>query len=81
MIVTAEPYFAVSIPSEMVVLENFAREDTKGRADYVDAKFELLKRGRYEDAPSRDSSRPESPTGTPITATTRIAGQWVGRTC
>ena len=50
MIVTAEPYYAVSIPSEMVVLENFAREDTKGKADYVDAKFELLKRGRYEEA-------------------------------
>jgi outer membrane protein OmpA-like peptidoglycan-associated protein len=50
MIVTAEPYYAVSIPSEMVVLENFARQDTKGTADYVDAKFELLKRGRYEEA-------------------------------
>lgn len=50
LIVTAEPYFAVSIPSEMVVLENFARENTKGTTDYVDAKFELLKRGRYEDA-------------------------------
>lgn len=50
MIVTAEPYFSVSIPSEMVVLENFTRENTKGTADYVDAKFELLKRGRYEDA-------------------------------
>jgi outer membrane protein OmpA-like peptidoglycan-associated protein len=50
MIVTAEPYFAVSIPSEMVVLENTLRDDTRGRADSVDAKFELLKRGRYEDA-------------------------------
>ena len=55
LVVTAEPYFAVSIPSEMVVLENFARANTKGTTDFVDAKFELLKRGRYEDAGLRST--------------------------
>jgi len=30
MIVTAEPYFAVRTPSEMVVLENDTRKNTKG---------------------------------------------------
>src|SRR5262245_1664561 len=30
MIVTAEPYFAVSQPSDVVVMENFIRKDTKG---------------------------------------------------
>ncbi|HEU4389242.1 MAG TPA: hypothetical protein VFV34_15675, partial [Blastocatellia bacterium] len=50
MIVTAEPYYAVTMPSEMVVLENIPREDTKGKQDSVDAKFELLKRGRYQEA-------------------------------
>lgn len=47
MIVTAEPYFAVSFPSEEVVLENRVRSNTKGAVTAVDAKFELLERGRY----------------------------------
>ena len=29
--VTAEPYFAVSMPSNLVVMENVARKDTKGK--------------------------------------------------
>src|ERR1700736_2049744 len=49
MIVTAEPYFAVSFPSEVVVIENVVRGDTKGSDSTVDAKFELLKRGTYDD--------------------------------
>jgi len=47
MIVTAEPYFAVTQPSDAVVLENFVRSDTKGIIEQVNAKFELLKRGQY----------------------------------
>jgi outer membrane protein OmpA-like peptidoglycan-associated protein len=50
LIVTAEPDFAVSAPSEQVVLENIVRSDTKGRVDVVEAKFELLQRGRYAEA-------------------------------
>ncbi len=50
MIVTAEPYFAVTFPSDEVVMENSARSDTKGAVDSVNAKFELLQRGRYSDA-------------------------------
>lgn len=50
LIVTAEPYFAVSFPSDDVVLENVARTDTKGATDVVDAKFELLQRSRYDNA-------------------------------
>src|ERR1700688_1607793 len=49
MIVTAEPYFAVSFPSEVVVIENIVRGDTKGSVSTVDAQFELLKRGTYDD--------------------------------
>src|ERR1700675_3673174 len=49
MIVTAEPYFAVSFPSEVVVIENIVRGDTKGSVSTVDAKYELLKRGVYDD--------------------------------
>jgi outer membrane protein OmpA-like peptidoglycan-associated protein len=47
LIVTAEPYFAVTQPSDVVVMENFVRPDTSGTIEQVDAKFELLQRGQY----------------------------------
>lgn len=47
MIVTAEPYFAVRIPSEMVILENDTRKDTKGQIFPVND-FKLMKRAQYE---------------------------------
>jgi len=47
LIVTAEPYFAVTQPSDVVVAENFLRNDTTGTIQQVDAKFELLQRGQY----------------------------------
>jgi outer membrane protein OmpA-like peptidoglycan-associated protein len=47
MIVTAEPYFAVSVPSDVVVLENVLRADTVGTSEQVTANYELLKRGQY----------------------------------
>ncbi len=46
--VTAEPYFAVSMPSNLVVMENVVRKDTKGKIEEMDAKYELLQRGQYE---------------------------------
>ena len=47
LIVTAEPYFAVTQPSDVVVMENVINKDTKGTIENVDAKYELLKRGQY----------------------------------
>src|ERR1022692_4714234 len=47
LLVTAEPYFAVTQPSDVVVMENFVRQDTVGTIEQVDAKFELLQRGQY----------------------------------
>jgi outer membrane protein OmpA-like peptidoglycan-associated protein len=47
MIVTAEPYFGVSQPSDVVVMENFLRKDTSGTLEIVEAKYELLRRGQY----------------------------------
>src|SRR6202158_121740 len=47
LIVTAEPYFAVSQPSAVVVMENFVRNDTEGTFEEIDAKYELLQRGQY----------------------------------
>ena len=47
MIVTAEPYYAVRRPSNVVVLENAIRSDTVGATEAVDAKYELIDRGGY----------------------------------
>jgi outer membrane protein OmpA-like peptidoglycan-associated protein len=48
LIITAEPYFSVRQPSDVVVMENIARTDTAGKIESVDAKYELLPRGQYE---------------------------------
>jgi outer membrane protein OmpA-like peptidoglycan-associated protein len=47
LIVTAEPYYAVRQPSNVVILENVVREDTKGTTEAVNAKYELMERGGY----------------------------------
>lgn len=47
LIVTAEPYFAVTQPSDLIVMENIVRSDTKGKVEAIDAKYELLQRGQY----------------------------------
>ncbi len=48
LIVTAEPYYAVSQPSDLVVMENVVRADTVGKIEPIDAKYELLQRGQYQ---------------------------------
>lgn len=48
LLVTAEPYFAVSRPSDLVVMENVVRSDTRGKIEVIDAKYELLQRGQYQ---------------------------------
>jgi outer membrane protein OmpA-like peptidoglycan-associated protein len=47
LVVTAEPYYAVRQPSNVVVIENVIREDTKGTVEAVNTKYELLERGGY----------------------------------
>jgi outer membrane protein OmpA-like peptidoglycan-associated protein len=47
LIVTAEPYFAVTQPSDVVVLENVVRDGTNGSIEVIQAKHELLQRGSY----------------------------------
>jgi outer membrane protein OmpA-like peptidoglycan-associated protein len=47
LIVTAEPYFSVRYPSELVVLENETRKGTKGKIFPVND-FKLMKRGQYQ---------------------------------
>ena len=48
LIVTAEPYFAVKVPSDIVVLQNVILQDkTNGVLEKVNAKYTLLPRGLY----------------------------------
>jgi len=47
LIVTAEPYFGVSQPSDVVVMENVVRPDTLGKIETTSVKYDLLKRGTY----------------------------------
>lgn len=55
LIVTAEPHFAVSQVSNLVVLENAVTRETRGQVEEVDAHYELLPRGAYlvQGTPSR----------------------------
>jgi outer membrane protein OmpA-like peptidoglycan-associated protein len=46
LIVTAEPYYAVRLPSEVVVLVNETRNKTKGKI-YPDNSYKLMKRSEY----------------------------------
>src|SRR6202167_728600 len=47
MIITAEPYYAVTHPSNKVVAENIIRPGTKGFEEPIDAKFDVLEGGQY----------------------------------
>src|ERR1035441_2383407 len=48
LVVTAEPYYAVRQPSDLIVMENVVRADTVGKIGEIDAKYELLQRGEYQ---------------------------------
>jgi outer membrane protein OmpA-like peptidoglycan-associated protein len=47
LIITAEPYFGVTKPSDVVVMENVVRQDTVGKIEQTSVKFDLLERGTY----------------------------------
>jgi outer membrane protein OmpA-like peptidoglycan-associated protein len=49
MIVTAEPYYAVSQPSDVVVLQNVFTDKTNGVLQQVNVHYQLLPRGLYAD--------------------------------
>ncbi|MBL8228734.1 MAG: DUF4398 and OmpA-like domain-containing protein [Bryobacterales bacterium] len=48
LIVTAEPYFAVTVPSFAVVAENVITTATMGRISALEVQFELFQQGHYE---------------------------------
>jgi hypothetical protein len=69
LLVTAEPYFSVPYPSNVVVLENEIRPDTVGRQENIQANVDLLPRGQYtlHIAPSKlPSANMKQDKGVPI---------------
>jgi outer membrane protein OmpA-like peptidoglycan-associated protein len=62
LMVTAEPYYAVSRPSDLIVMENVVRADTVGKIEEVDAKYELLQRGQYSRLANPLSLKPDKKT-------------------
>ena len=54
LIITAEPYYAVTMPSDVVVMQNVVLEDkTEGVLEQVNAHYSLLPRGAYEEIAGR----------------------------
>jgi len=49
MIVTAEPYYAVSQPSDVIVLQNVFNDKTSGIEQQVNIHYQLLPKGLYAD--------------------------------
>jgi outer membrane protein OmpA-like peptidoglycan-associated protein len=47
LIVTAEPYFAVTHPSDKIVAENIIKNGTKGFREPIEAKFDVLEGREY----------------------------------
>jgi hypothetical protein len=47
LVVTAEPYFAVTTPSDVVIMENEAKPEADGRPEDSEAKYEVLPKGYY----------------------------------
>ena len=67
LVITAEPYFAVTYPSDLVVVENIVRQETKGFEEPIDAKFDMLEAGQYTiDVPADQLPSFKAAPGTPL---------------
>ena len=53
IIVTAEPYYAVTMPSDVVVAQNVVEDSTQGVIEQVNAHYSLLPRGAYTQTAGR----------------------------
>jgi outer membrane protein OmpA-like peptidoglycan-associated protein len=54
LIITAEPYYAVTMPSDLVVMQNVILEDkTEGVLEHINAHYSLLPRGAYAETAGR----------------------------
>ena len=68
LIVTAEPYFSVTRPSNEVVAENIIRQETKGFEEAIDTKFDMLEGGQYTiDMPAQQLPSATADPKTPLT--------------
>jgi outer membrane protein OmpA-like peptidoglycan-associated protein len=61
LIVTAEPYFAVTQPSNVVVMENVVSDKTTGTIEPINVHYELLERGQYVLNVDRSQITPYTP--------------------
>ncbi len=67
LVITAEPYFAVTHPSDLVVVENVVRQETKGFEEPIDAKFDMLEGGEYTvDVPADQLPSAKAAPNTPL---------------
>jgi outer membrane protein OmpA-like peptidoglycan-associated protein len=67
MILTAEPYYSVTHPSNKVVAENILRGDTKGFEEPIDAKFDTLEGAQYTiDIPANQLPSSQASTSVPL---------------
>jgi len=55
LIITAEPYYAVTMPSDLVVMQNEVADKTQGVIEQVNAHYSLLPRGAYAETAGRHS--------------------------
>jgi len=60
LVVTAEPYFSVVQPSDVVVMENVIRPDTAGKVGEGEARYELMPRKPYTYDTAAKSAVPET---------------------
>src|SRR5580704_12698701 len=67
LIVTAEPYYSVTHPSNKVVAENILRQETKGFEEPIDAKFDVLEGAQYTiDVPAQQLPATQADSRVPL---------------
>jgi len=67
LIVTAEPYFSVTHPSNQVIAENIVRQETKGFEEPIDTKFDVLEGAQYTiDVPAEQLPSTQSDPRVPL---------------
>jgi hypothetical protein len=72
-VVTAEPYFAVTTPSDVVIMENEAKPEASTRIEDIEIKYDLLPRGYYA---MNVSPREPRPVAVDPSATFEILEAW-----
>lgn len=67
LILTAEPYYSVTHPSNKVVAENIIPQNVKGFEEPIDAKFDVLEGGQYTiDVPANQLPSSEASPKVPL---------------